>query len=285
MSDDLQFTMVNEIKCYSPEVGSTYADYPHSGFDLTDENAKNSFWVSSRNRLFGGLVRRHLLSKGTTNFLEIGCGTGNFIQQISDEPNLKITGSEIYLKGLEYAKRNLPQAEFIQFDITQGKLSESFDIIAAFDVIEHIEADQIALSNMSKMLNKDGVLIVSVPQHMFLWSRLDDIVKHKRRYSRLELVRKLAKNEFEVTYVTSFVFFLFPLMWASRLFDKSSGATQVDEQALESRVTFPKWLNAVFDLLMRVDESLIKLGIQLPFGGTLVAVAKKKMKLPWRWRV
>jgi 2-polyprenyl-3-methyl-5-hydroxy-6-metoxy-1,4-benzoquinol methylase len=276
MSDSLQYTLVDGIKCYSPEVASAYTDYPDSGFDLTDENAESSFWVSSRNRLFKSIVQRHLLPTGKTKFLEIGCGTGDFIQQIAKNDHLEITGSEIYLKGLVYAKKNLPSVDFVQFDVTQGKIGEQFHIITAFDVIEHIENDDAALSNISQMLKKDGVLIMSVPQHMFLWSKLDEIVKHKRRYSRRELVAKLKANDLDITFATSFLFTLFPLMLLSRLFDRGDDQSPSDERALEKRVKFSGVLNTIFDFLMRIDEGLIRLGASLPFGGTLVVVARKR---------
>ena len=276
MSDSLQYTLIDGIKCYSPEVASAYTDDPDSGFDLTHENAQSSFWVSSRNRLFKSIVQRHLLPTGKTRFLEIGCGTGDFIRQIAQNESLEITGSEIYLKGLVYAKKNLPGVEFIQFDVTQGKIDEQFQIITAFDVIEHVDNDFAALSNINQMLEDNGVLILSVPQHMFLWSRLDEIVKHKRRYSRQELVSKLKANGFDISYATSFLFVLFPLMLISRLFDKGSDNSQSDQRALEKRVKFSGVLNTLFDFLMRIDEGLIRMGASLPFGGTLVVVARKR---------
>lgn len=275
MSDNLQYTLVDGIKCFSPEVANAYEDYPDSGFDLTDKNAESSFWVSSRNRLFKSIVQRHLSPIGKTRFLEIGCGTGDFIQQIEDNKSLEITGSEIYLKGLQYAKKNLPNVDFVQFDVTKGKIGEQFDMITAFDVIEHIDDDAAAISNISQMLHKNGVLIISVPQHMFLWSQLDEIVKHKRRYSRWELVAKLKDNGFEISYVTSFLFVLFPLMWISRLFDKAHVPSASSEAELEKRVKFSGILNWFFDLFMRIDEILIRMNISLPFGGTLLVVARK----------
>lgn len=276
MNDNLQYTIVEGIKCFSPEVANAYADYPDSGFDLTDKNAQSSFWVSSRNRLFKNIVQRNMSPTGKTKFLEIGCGTGDFIQQIVQNENLEITGSEIYLKGLLYAKKNLPNVDFIQFDVTQGVVGEEFDLIVAFDVLEHIENDIAAISNVRKMLHKDGCLIITVPQHMFLWSKLDEIVKHKRRYSRRELVTKLQENGYSISYVTSFLFTLFPLMLISRMLDKGQDKIQSEEVALEKRVIFPKALNWVFDLFMRIDEALIRLGVSLPFGGTLVVVARKR---------
>ena len=270
MSDSLQYTVVDGIKCFSPEVANAYADYPDSGFDLTDKGGESSFWVRSRNRLFKSIVHDNLAPTGKTSFLEIGCGTGRFIQQIVENENLEITGSEIYLKGLLYAKKNLPNVDFIQFDVTQGVVGEDFDLIAAFDVIEHIENDVAAISNINKMLHKGGGLIITVPQHMFLWSKLDEIVKHKRRYSRRELVVKLQENGFDISYCTSFLFVLFPLMLISRMFDKGHDESQSDEVALEKRASFSNVLNWIFDLFMRIDEVLIRLGISLPFGGTLV---------------
>lgn len=276
MSEKLQYTLVEGIKCFSPEVANAYADYPDSGFDLTDKIAESSFWVSSRNRLFKSMVQRHLSPTGKTKFLEIGCGTGDFIQQIVQNENLEITGSEIYLKGLQYTKKNLPDVDFIQFDVTQGVVGEQFDIIAAFDVVEHIENDAAALSNINQMLSKDGVLIISVPQHMFLWSKLDEIVKHKRRYSRRELLTKLRENGFDISYCTSFLFVLFPLMLISRMLDRGRDQSQSDEVELGKRVNFSNLQNQILDFFMRIDEVLISLGISLPFGGTLIAVARKR---------
>lgn len=276
MSENLQYTMIDGIKCFSPEVASSYADYPDGGFDITDKNGENSFWVSSRNRLFKGIVYDQMVPTGKTKLLEIGCGTGNFIQHIVENKNLEITGSEVYLKGLLYAQKKLPNVDFIQFDVTQGVVGEEFDLIIAFDVIEHIENDIAALSNINRMLRKGGGLILTVPQHMFLWSTLDEIVKHKRRYSRLELVTKLKEDGFDISYATSFLFVLFPLMLISRFFDKKRDQSQSDEVALEKRVKFPNALNWIFDRFMRIDEALIRLGISLPFGGTLIVVARKR---------
>jgi len=275
VSENLKYTLIDGIKCFSPEVLNSYADYPDNGFDLTNENAEGSFWVSSRNRLFKSLVLRNALPRGKTRYLDIGCGTGDFISQLNSSENLEITGSEIYLKGLQYAKKNLPGVDFIQFDVTQGVLEEKFDMITAFDVVEHIDNDMAAISNIFQMLNKGGVFVVSAPQHMFMWSRLDEIVKHKRRYSRQELISKLTNNGFEIVYTTSFLFVLFPLMWISRMFDKGRTKSCASEVELDKRVKFSRSLNFVFDLFMRVDEMLIRLGISLPVGGTIVVVARK----------
>jgi SAM-dependent methyltransferase len=276
MNRDPHFVTVDGIKCFSPEAVNSNTDYPDSGFDLTDKIGESSFWVRSRNRLFKSIVYDQLIPTGKTKFLEIGCGTGSFIRQIVENKNLQITGSEIYLKGLLHAKKNLPDVDFIQFDVTKVSISEEFDLIAVFDVIEHIDDDVAAILNINAMLRNGGKVIITVPQHKFLWSNLDRIVKHKRRYSRRDLVTKLQESGFNVIYCTSFLFILFPLMLVSRMLDKWHSQPQTDEVVFEKKVTFPNVLNWIFDLLMRIDEALIKLHISLPFGGTLVVIAQKR---------
>jgi SAM-dependent methyltransferase len=275
MSIILESKNINGIECYSPEVSNDFTDYPNDGFYLTDKNAAESFWVSSRTRIFSYFVQVNLMKSGVTNFFEIGCGTGDFIGKLKTLRNLKLTGSEIYVSGLHYAKKRLPDIKFIQYDVTKGVIGEKFNLIAAFDVIEHIEEDEKALSNIYNMLPPGGRLIVSVPQYMFLWSAVDDLVMHKRRYSKKGLVSKLLANGFKINRVTSFVFIPFPLMLVARLLDKKKDTSISAAEALENRVVFPKIVNSILDCIMKIDELFIRIGINLPFGGTLIAVAEK----------
>ncbi len=284
MSNSLTYTMVQGVKCYSPTQADSYADYPDGGFDVTDTVEEDSFWVRSRNRILTREIFNRLDEFKSPNFLEIGCGTGEFLRELACDARLRITGSEIYIKGLLYAKKKLPAVEFIQFDVTQGILPEKYDILAAFDVIEHIEDDIAAIANVSRMLTPGGYFVVTVPQHMFLWSRLDQIVRHKRRYSRQELTGKLRGQGLDICRVTSFVFALFPFMVVSRLLDrpcKNGVPSEMEAGAeLASRTRFPRVLNWLFDKLMRVDEKLIEWGASLPVGGTLLVVARKPLDTP-----
>lgn len=276
MTRTLTPKVVDGITCYSTDVASDYADYPDSGFDVTDDLAATSFWVSSRNRLFSWLVHSEKDRLGTASLLDVGCGTGDFAQHLVKDGSLTITGSEIYLKGLQFAKRRQPDVAFIQYDVTDGILDRSYDIITAFDVFEHIEQDVDGMRNVHQMLTPQGVFILSVPQHMFLWSRLDEIVHHKRRYSRAEMVAKLRETGFTPVRITSHVFALFPLMGLSRMLDRAKGSQPASgAEELSSRVKFSPIVGWLFNKVMYLDEALIKLGLSLPFGGTLVVVARK----------
>ena len=267
--------IIDGIKCYSPAVANLHTDYPDCGFELTDQVVESNFWTRSRNRIFKYLVLSNRAGKQVTKFLEIGCGTGDFIRTLAGESSLEITGSEVYVNGLSYAKNSSPNVEFVQIDITQDCLDNKFDIIAAFDVIEHVDADVSAIGNMYNMLSDHGKLIVSVPQYQFMWSRIDEIVRHKRRYSRRELIDKIQQSGFKVKFITSFVCLLFPFMLLSRALEKIRKDDTTDDEFLKKAMNLPKFVNAIFDYVMVVEEKLIKSGISLPYGGTLIIVPEK----------
>jgi SAM-dependent methyltransferase len=269
------YTLIEGIKCYHPEQCQRYADYPDEGFDLTGELEDSSFWCRSRNRLLKGVLLKYCRRRTKTRFLEVGCGTGYFLRDLVRESGFEVTGSEVYLKGLRYTKEKLSGVELVQFDARSIPFREEFDAIGAFDVIEHIDDDEAVIASAHHALKEGGYFIVTVPQYQFLWSSLDDLVRHKRRYGRREMLAKLRNHGFEVVFASSFVSVLFPLMLVSRIFDRGTAADSDRKAEFERRVAMPRALNWLFDKLMRIDEALIGRGVSLPVGGSLLAVARK----------
>lgn len=264
------YKIIQGIKCYHAESAECYADYPSLGFDLTEQLEETHFWFRARNRILIQLILKYTQTAAT--FLEIGCGTGFFLRELAKQSNLQLTGSDIYLAGLRYAKAKLPHIQYLQFDVTRFQTNDLFNMIGSFDVLEHITEDNLVLKNIYQSLSINGYLLLTVPQYPFLWSHLDDFVKHKRRYRRKELIKQLQQAGFEITFQTSFVFVLFPFMLISRLLNLTSTKTNEFEQ----HVKIPKIMNWLFDKVMRIDELLIRLGISLPFGGSLIIMARKK---------
>ena len=68
-------------------------------------------------------------------------------------------------------------------------------MIGAFDVLEHIADDELVLSQMHQAVRKGGGIILTVPQHSFLWSEIDEYSRHVRRYSVSELKLKLSGRD------------------------------------------------------------------------------------------
>ena len=106
-----------------------------------------------------------------------------------------------------------------------------------------------------------------------MWSYIDDVACHKRRYSKKDIKLKLNLVGFEIKYYTSFVFTLFPFMLASRLFKKFKN---ISADCKLKELGMNKYINGIFEVILKIDELFIKLGFRLPFGGSLIMVACKK---------
>jgi len=267
------FQEIDGFRCYAPELARSHADYPAEGFDVTAEIEANNFWCRTRNRVLRRVFERFLDRTRPLDVLEIGCGTGLVLKELRALPNLRLTGSEIYLQGLRYARNTVPDVTFVQLDATNVPFRGDFDVIGAFDVLEHVGDDIKVIEQVKLALRPGGAFVITVPQYQWMWSRLDEIVEHKRRYSRLDLLAKLEAAGFTIRYATSFVTLLFPLMVASRLLPGRRTRPGDRRQEFASQVRISAPLNWLFDKVMRVDEALLSAGVRLPFGGSLLVVA------------
>jgi SAM-dependent methyltransferase len=270
-----EFQWIQGFKCYAPELAVSNEDFPVEGFEILFQKEEKNFWFQSRNQVILSLFNKHTTNK-QANFLEIGCGTGFVLRAIAQSGNHQVSGAEIHVEGLRFARIRLPEVELIQLDATRMPFENAYDAIGAFDVLEHITEDEQVMKEVNKALKPGGHFYITVPQYPWMWSYLDDVAYHKRRYTRKELKQKLLDARFEVAYIGSFVFSLFPAMAASRILKKDQAPNQNNREKIDSEFNIPSWLNTLFRTLLKIDEWLIALGISLPFGGSLVAVAKKK---------
>lgn len=276
---DEKYILINGIKCYSPELANENIDYPADAFKMLFEIEDKNFWFVNRNEIILNLFKKYL-GKEENKVLEIGSGTGYVLKGLNDTfISYNLYGSEIHLEGIKFAKNRLPNIEFIQMDATNMPFENEFDAIGAFDVLEHIEDDIKVIQEVHKALKIGGLFIISVPQYQWMWSINDDIAYHKRRYSRKELKEKLTIEGFDIIYISSFVFILFPLMYISRLLKRKKNNEITNEIILRemNELKLNPLINSIFGLFMKVDVFLIKMGISLPFGGSLVTVARKKI--------
>ncbi len=260
--------IIDGIKAFAPELAYENDGFDSESFQTLFKLESNNFWFRVRNRIIIDSIFRH--SKNPGNYLEIGCGTGYVLQGISKQyTQLKCHGSEIYLEGLHWTSERLPDCELFQMDARDIPFSESFDMVGAYDVLEHIDEDEVVLQQIYKALKREGILIITVPQHQFLWGPADEYAHHKRRYSRRELKTKLKNAGFEIEQITSFVTLLFPVMLLSRLFQNSENY-KPDAELLIHPV-----INKLFEWILDFDRFLIKIRIPLFFGGSLLVVARK----------
>ena len=249
--------------------GDPGASYDPAHFERLFALEDRSFWFRGRSDLIEWALARHF--PDATDFLEVGCGTGYVLNRLrSAYPTLALSGSELFPEGLACARARLGDAVSLrQADATQLGLREAFDVIGAFDVVEHIDDDARVLTNLYTALRPGGGLLLTVPQHAWLWSATDVAAHHRRRYARAELRAKLGEAGFEVLRMTSFVTLLLPAMLMARRRGRDGMAE------VEAELDLPAPFNAIGRATLAAEAFLIRLGIDLPAGGSLLAVARK----------
>lgn len=242
--------------------------------ELADLEERN-FWFRARNKLI--LWALHKYSPELKSFLEIGCGTGFVISAISKRfPEARLSGSEYFEEGLVYARQRVPGAEFTQMDARRIPYESELDTIGAFDVLEHIEEDEVVLQQIYKALKPGGIVFITVPQHRWLWSAVDEYACHVRRYDANELNNKVCNAGFYIIQNTSFVSTLLPAMYLSRLLQRNKMNKSMGTMA-ELRIN--PILNKIFEWLLNFELILIRAGIALPVGGSRLLIARKPIMM------
>ena len=137
--------------------------------------------------------------------------------------------------------------------------------------VEHIEDDRTVLMEMHRALKKGGIVLLTVPQHAWLWSSVDEYSCHVRRYSADEIHKKLQDAGFSILRSTSFVAILLPVMMLSRM-AKRRGSNDIGSTA---ELNVPTIINKLSYILMKIECIFIKFGGSIPFGGSRLVVARK----------
>lgn len=217
--------------------------------DFFSELAKleeNNFWFNARNNLIIWLME--FFGNNFKSFLEIGCGTGFVLKAIHHKfPSKSLFGSELFIEGLKFATKRVPSATFMQMDARSLPLENEFICIGIFDFLEHIDEDEIVLQNIYRALNDNRLLFISVTQHNWLWSTIDEMACHVRRYDSQDLSQKLKKQGFKILFSSSFVFSLLPLIFVSRFMRSKKN---IDESA---ELKLPFLLNSVFEKILNIE--------------------------------
>lgn len=253
---------------FAPSLSTASSTYDSDRHVLVAEAEESHFWFRTRAALILWAFGRFF--SHAQSYLELGCGTGFVLSCLKTAfPQLQVVGSDLLLSGLERAQERLPALELLQMDVRNLPFEKEFSVIGAYDVIEHIEEDEAVLSQFYQALDHGGGLILTVPQHPSLWSHHDERARHVRRYLAADLKTKVERAGFQVKRMTSFYLSTLPLMWASRRSPRQ--ATQDGSHEFRP----PAIINEALHRLLGVERSLIRWGVNLPTGSSILLVAEK----------
>ena len=179
-------------------------------YSLAAEVEDEHWWFRGRRAILRSVLDRYIPSASRSRtILEVGCGNGGNLPLLSAYGHVLAVEKDdaararASSRGVAHVERGwlpdgLPYAE------------DRFDLIAAFDVLEHVDEDGEAVRALRSRLTLNGLLIVTVPAFGWLWSRHDEFSHHKRRYTRAGLSALLTACGFGITYSSYFNTFLFP---------------------------------------------------------------------------
>jgi SAM-dependent methyltransferase len=223
------------------------------------------WWYRARREVLAALIRRRVRPPGGAQVLEIGCGTGH---------NLAMLGEFGHVDGLELDEEARSVAEGrIGRPVMSAPLPElsgvperHYDLVGAFDVVEHIDDDRAALASIAARLKPGAKLVLTVPAHQWMWSAHDVVNHHKRRYSKRNLRALIEASPLRLESIGYLNSLLFPLAVADRLVSKLRGTDEADLSLP------PAPLNSALERVFAAERHLVG-RLPLPPGLSLFAVA------------
>lgn len=235
------------------------------------ELQNNHWWFKIKKKIVINHISLYFAkkSKKNVNILDIGCGSGLMLKAL--KPFGKIYGMDASNDAINFS-RTLNTGV-----IKKGSLpnnlpfsKESFDLIVALDVIEHIEEDGEALNSINYLMKKNGILVLTVPALMSLWSKFDEVNHHKRRYRKSELSHKIKAANFQILRISYFNSFLLPMIYIYRKATVFLKKDEVSDLKMPSKI-----INFILEKIFLIESYFLRV-VNFPIGVSIIAVVKKK---------
>jgi SAM-dependent methyltransferase len=227
------------------------------------------WWFKGRRRIISSFVEKICrdLSNDRPRILDVGCGTGANLELLAGFGEAE--GVDVSVDALAFCRArgltNVRQgaAEKLPYE------DESFDLVTALDVVEHLDDDAAGLREMHRVLRPGGRALLFVPAFMFLWGVQDDISHHRRRYTLAGLRSVVREAGFEVERATYANISFFGPILLGRLLMRAFRLRPASENNIN--------VSALNGLLGRVfgAESALLRRLNFPFGVSAICVARR----------
>ena len=231
------------------------------------ELSLNGWWYLGRRKIIERILNAEFQDRKDLKICDAGCGSGDNISLLSRFG--EVVGLELDDGIRKEAERRNPGIRFLKW-VSPEDLNEKFDLILMTDVLEHIEDDRSAANWVVRHLKKGGCLLLTVPAFDFLWSEMDDVVWHFRRYTRKSLLGLFPLRVIKFSYYN---FFLFPVKVLFVFFSRVSLLLRKREKRSFDEIV-PKPIDIFFRRVLFFEAFLLG-WFRFPFGSGIVFLAKK----------
>ncbi|MBI1778629.1 MAG: class I SAM-dependent methyltransferase [Proteobacteria bacterium] len=232
------------------------------------EVEETHWWFIGRRSLIEATIRRGGVA-ASARILDVGAGTGSnlrLLSRIGFEQVWAVDRSPIaaaYCQAHIAGRVQVADAKALPF------ADGGFDCVLATDVIEHVDDDDQALSEIARVLRPGGTAVIMVPAFPSLWGISDEVGRHYRRYRLRPLVRIIEGAGLSVSLARYFNYILFVPIWLLRVLMRAFNIRPQSEGDLNTA-----WLNRVLTWLFLFDVRTAML-IRPPFGVSILAVCRK----------
>jgi SAM-dependent methyltransferase len=211
--------------------------------------------------------------------LDIGCGTGQNLRLLEAlRPSLTV-GADLSPIALSYARKACPRCRLVRLDAnrTLPFPDKSFDVATIFNVLYHawIKSDLEVLTEARRVLKTDGLLLVTEPAFQALAREVDIADMAARRYRLQPFVELLRAAGFDVLFANYFTSFGPPLILAMKALKALAPKPRRADQPPDMR-PLPPLFNAALYGLARIDAALVRASVPMPFGTTIICVARPR---------
>ena len=250
---------------------------PDLSADLFEKEETYWWHVARREMVIALLAGRGLPGvPGGGLALDVGCG-GGYTSKVLESSRWRVVSMDVSDEALSSCRRRglkrLCRTDLQGFPLPFK--TGSFDLVLAMDVIEHVEDDRHALAECRRILKEDGLLVVTVPAYMALWSAWDEALGHRRRYTGRRLSEAAVRAGLAVERMTYFFCVVLPAAVVVRSVKRL--VYRKAAQYTTDFVPIPRVVNGLLILVGRLERFFVaKLRVGLPFGLSVIAVLSKR---------
>ena len=229
------------------------------------EREESHWWHLSKRKLLFKLLNRY--AKKGVCILDVGCGTGKNLEELGNFG--KAEGVDNSSEAINFCKKRGLRKVYL---VKENKFPfnvNSFDVVTALDVIEHTH-DSTILKEIKRVLVPGGKVIATVPAHKIMWTKWDEILHHKKRYSKKELISIFKKQGFKVLFISHvYSFLVIPAI----LIRKIKSYFRANNYSSDFEIT-NRLLNKILLFIAEVEQFLV-FKFTLPVGTSIVCVVQK----------